>query len=252
MLLGVSDRELPTMRDAWEAHAAEWAAWARTPGHDHFFWNYNLPRFLEIVPPPGRLTLDVGGGEGRLGRVLAGLGHRVVAIDASPTLARLATTNTHPVPTAIGDAAALPVANGAADLAIAFMSLQDVDDLPGAVVELGRAVRVGGMFCMAILHPLSTIGEFADDGDDAQYVVSHSYGEPRRFVDSVERDGLTMEFHSMHRPLAAYTEALRDAGFVIDVLREPVPDARAIAQFPRLARQARVPWFLHLGALRTS
>lgn len=32
---------------------------------------------------PGRLTVDVGCGEGRLGRVLVGSGHRVVGFDAN-------------------------------------------------------------------------------------------------------------------------------------------------------------------------
>jgi hypothetical protein len=74
-------------------------------------------------------------------------------------------------------------------------------------------------------------------------------GRPRRFGDRVERDGLTMEFHSMHRPLETYTDALHASRFTVDVLREPVPDADA--RYPRLAREVRVPWYLHLRATRT-
>jgi len=240
------------MRAAWETHSREWAAWARTPGHDHFFWHYNLPRFLEILPPAGALTLDVGCGEGRVARVLSELGHHVVALDASTTLATLAAAHEdHPVATVVADAVALPLPDGVADRAVAFMSLQDVDDLTGAVDELGRVLQPGGILCMAILHPLTTVGDFADESLDADFVVTHQYREPRRFVDQVERDGLTMEFHSIHRPLEAYTEALHDAGFVIDTLREPVPETAAIAEFPRLARQDRIPWYLHLRATRS-
>jgi SAM-dependent methyltransferase len=239
------------MRAAWETHAGDWAAWARTPGHDHFFWNYNLPRFLQILPPPGELTLDVGCGEGRVARALTRLGHRVVALDASTTLASLAATHEeHPVPAAVADAVALPLPTAVADRAVAFMSLQDVDDLTGTVDELGRVLRPGGILCVAILHPLTTVGEFADESLDADFVVMHPYREARRFVDQIERDGLAMEFHSIHRPLEAYIDALHDAGFAIDVVREPVPDAPAIAEFPRLARQVRIPWYLHLRATR--
>ena len=240
------------MREAWEEHAAEWAAWARAPGHDHFFWNYNLPRFLEILPPPGELTLDIGCGEGRVARTLTELGHQVVALDGSPTLARYAAGHEQqPLVTAVADAVALPLPDAVADRAIAFMSLQDVDDLSGAVDELGRVLRPGAVLCVAILHPVSTAGEYADDAIDANFVLEHPYPEPRRFVDQIERDGLRMEFHSIHRPLATYTDALHDAGFVIDLLREPVPDALAIARFPRLARQNLVPWYLHVRAIRT-
>jgi ubiquinone/menaquinone biosynthesis C-methylase UbiE len=32
------------------------------------------PHFLELVPPPGELTLDIGCGEGRMARALAAEG----------------------------------------------------------------------------------------------------------------------------------------------------------------------------------
>jgi 2-polyprenyl-3-methyl-5-hydroxy-6-metoxy-1,4-benzoquinol methylase len=84
----VTERNLPFSGDvsqAWEDHAAEWLAWARAPGHDSY-WQFHRDQFLEIVPPPGRLTVDLGCGEGRLSGDLSRLGHRVVGIDASPTL----------------------------------------------------------------------------------------------------------------------------------------------------------------------
>jgi SAM-dependent methyltransferase len=246
----VTDHSLPSLGAAWEANALDWAAWARTPDHDHFFWHYNLPRFLEIVPAPGALTLDVGCGEGRLARVLTGLGHRVVGLDSSPTLVGLAATHDQAVAAVNADAMALPLAVSVADQAIAFMSLLDIDDLTGAVHVLGRVLVPGGVLCLATLHPISTVGDFADDSLDADFVVRHVYRQPRRYRDDIERDGLRMQFHSIHRPLEAYADALHDAGFLIELLREPVPDADAIARFPRLARQHRIPWYLHVRAIR--
>src|ERR1700712_2747075 len=74
-----------TLSEAWEAHARDWITWVRKPGHDSYD-RYHRDQFLPLLPPPGRRTLDVGCGEGRLTRHLASLGHRVVGIDASPTL----------------------------------------------------------------------------------------------------------------------------------------------------------------------
>jgi SAM-dependent methyltransferase len=238
------------LREEWEAQALAWAAWARTPGHDHFFWRYNLPRFLEIVPAAGELTLDIGCGEGRVARALCGRGHRVLAIDASPTLAGLAATHDDAQTALVADAAALPVRDACADQAVAFMSLQDVDDLDGAVRAVGRALRPGGQLCLAILHPLSTAGSFADEAPDSPFVITDPYPQARPIVDAVERDGLAMVFHSMHRPLDAYTGALHDAGFVIEVLRESVPDREYVREHPRLQRQTRIPWYVHLRAVR--
>ncbi len=76
------------MRRGWESEALNWARFSRTPGHDHAHDELNLPALLELLPAPGRRTLDLGCGEGRLGRVLQSLGHRVVGIDASATMVR--------------------------------------------------------------------------------------------------------------------------------------------------------------------
>ena len=46
--------------------------------------------FLACCRLPGRLTVDMGCGEGRLGRVLAGAGHRVVGCDAAFAMVKAA------------------------------------------------------------------------------------------------------------------------------------------------------------------
>lgn len=58
-----------------------------------------------------------------------------------------------------------------------------------------------------------------------------------------------MEFVSEHRPLQVYASACRDAGLLIEDLREPaVPDEAVRA--PRQRRWQRVPLFLYLRAIR--
>lgn len=53
------------LREAWESEAANWVAWARKPGHDSY-WTFHRDAFLELLPAPRGLTLDIGCGEGRL------------------------------------------------------------------------------------------------------------------------------------------------------------------------------------------
>jgi hypothetical protein len=50
------------LREPWETHAAQWIEWARGAGHDSY-WSFRRDQFLQIVPPPGRQTIDIGCGE---------------------------------------------------------------------------------------------------------------------------------------------------------------------------------------------
>ena len=76
----------------WEEHAAEFIAWAREPGHDSY-WQYHRDQFLELLPPAGHQTLDLGCGEGRLARDLKALGHEVALADSGMLVERLRETD---------------------------------------------------------------------------------------------------------------------------------------------------------------
>jgi SAM-dependent methyltransferase len=235
------------LRDAWDRHAEEWIAWARAPGHDSY-WRFHRDAFLTLVPRPGRLTIDIGCGEGRLGRDLAHLGHRVVGIDPSSVMVFAAAA--HPEshgPLIVADAAFLPLSDAAADCIVAFMSLQDVDAMEPALSESARVLASGGCLVIAVTHPLNTAGKFAPPGADEatrRFLIEGSYFERRAVTDTCERDGYTMTFHSEHRSLQAYIDALADVGFVIERLRE-------VGEPNPADKWHRIPLFLHLRALRT-
>src|SRR5216683_5778127 len=118
-------------REHWEAQAANWAEWARTPGFDSY-WNYG-PRFFELLRRAGLRTLDLGCGEGRVSRDLGARGHTVTGLDASASLLRLARQADPDGCYVLADASFLPFAPEAFDLVVAYNSLMDVDDMPGAV-----------------------------------------------------------------------------------------------------------------------
>jgi SAM-dependent methyltransferase len=206
-------------------------------------------QFLQIVPPPGRRTVDVGCGEGRLSRHLKNLGHDVVGVDASPSLVAAAREFDPSMDIRLADAAALPLDDASADLAIAFMSLQDVDAMHAAIREIARILQPGGRLCLAIVHPVNSAGRFETSDADAPFVIKGNYLSAFAYADTVERDGLTMTFHSQHRPIESYFLALDEAGMLIGALREPrVPDHAINSDGGR--RWQRVPLFLHLRALR--
>jgi SAM-dependent methyltransferase len=243
----VADSEGETLRAAWDAVADDWVRWARTPGHDSY-WRFHRAQFLPIVPAPGRRTLDLGCGEGRLSRDLAALGHRVVAVDGSSRMISAASATDPSIEYYVADAASLPLGSASVDLVVAFMSLQDVDDLAGAISECARVLESGGRLCVAIVHPLQSAGRFERDDDTSPFVIDGSYLDERRTRDDVGRDELVMTFHSQHRPLQSYADALATAGFMIELLREHGMPNWSI-NTPREQRWRRIPMFLHCRAV---
>ena len=236
------------MRQGWDDEAQNWAAFARTPGHDRAHENINLPALLDLLPPAGRRTLDLACGEGRITRMLRSRGHRVAGIDASPAMARMTAGQDSLV--LVGDAARLPLADGAVDLVVAYMCLHDIDDMPRAVAEVSRVLAPSGRLCLAIPHPVSSAGTFTQREPDAPFVISGSYLDPapRRMV--VERGGIRLTFHSEHRPIEAYMRALEAAGLLTETLREVRAPDEVTALDPAGRRWQRIPMFLHLRAIK--
>jgi SAM-dependent methyltransferase len=238
-----------SLSEAWERNAADWIRWARAPGHDSY-WRFHRDQFFQLVPPPGRLTLDLGCGEGRVSRDLSARGHRVVGIDASPALIESARTAHPGGDYRCLDAAKLPLADGACDLGIAFMSLHDMDDPESAIAEMSRVLDARGCACIAIVHPLNSAGKFVAESAASPFVVAGTYLGEFRYTDQVSRDGLDMAFHSRHRSLETYSRMLEAAGFYIETIREPAEPAGAAAAelSERAKRWQRIPLFMHLRA----
>jgi len=175
------------LSDGWETQAGQWIQWARTPGHDSY-WRFHRDQFLHLLPPPGRQTVDIGCGEGRLARDLKELGHRIVGIDSSPSLIAAAREFDSSIDFRLADAAALPLEDGSVDLAVAFMSLQDIDDVAAAVCESARVLESGGRLCVAIVHPINSAGCFEQARVAADFVIKGDYLRAFQYADRVEGD----------------------------------------------------------------
>ena len=227
----------------WETEAANWIAWTRKPGHDAY-WSYR-DAFFELVPPPGRRTLELGCGEGRVCRDLAAHGHRVIGLDSAPTLLAAAREADPDGEYVLADAAAAPFGDGEFDLVVAYNSLMDIDDMPGAVREAARVLEPGGRFCVSVTHPTMDAGRFESRAPDAPFSITGSYFGRRKFEATFARAGLEVTFRGWCYPLEDYARALEDAGFVIEALREP----RDPGEDPR---HARIPMFLWLRAFKVN
>jgi SAM-dependent methyltransferase len=226
----------------WEREADNWIAWVRRPGHDAY-WYYRDAFFDEIVPLPGRATLEIGCGEGRVARDLAERGHQVTAIDAAPTMVRAAQEADPGGTYVLGDAAALPFDDASFDVVVSYNSLMDVDDMPGSVCEAGRVLEGGGRFCVSVTHPFMDAGSFESREPDARFVVDGSYMGKRRFEGTFERAGLTITFRGWCYALSDYWRAFEEAGLLVERLREPTHTLED-------PRHDRIPLFLYVRLVK--
>ena len=201
----------------WEGEAENWVRWVRRPGPA--YWYYRASFLDEILPPPGRQTLEMGCGEGRVARDLAGRKHHVIGIDSSPTLLRYAREADPQGTYELADAASLPFADSSFDLVVAYNSLMDFSDMPGAVREAARVLEPAGRLCVSVTHPVNDAGLFESTEPDAPFVICGSYFGRRPFEGHFERDGLQMTFRGWMYSLEDYWRALEAAGFVVERLR---------------------------------
>ena len=96
------------------------------------------------------LALDLGCHGGQLGSVLAGRGGigRLVQCDLSPAMVATAVSGG---PGLVVDEEALPFADGQFDLIMSVLSLHWVNDLPGCLSQIRRALKPDGLFLCAML-----------------------------------------------------------------------------------------------------
>jgi SAM-dependent methyltransferase len=231
-------------RAHWSRIAAQWVAWARAPKHDEF-WAYR-DSLIAFVGRGNAEALDVGCGEGRISRVLKESGYRVIATDPVKAFVLAAKQAGSADAYTVAAAASLPFGDEIFDLAIAYNVLMDVEDVPTALREIRRVMRLSGTLVISIVHPFVDSGCFSGPEPDAPFVLRNSYFGRKRFETVDERNGMRMHFAGWSQPLENYMVALEDAGFTVTALREPIPELNAVVT--DLRRWTRIPLFLWLKA----
>ena len=232
------------MAGEWDEETENWLRWARTPGFDAY-WYYRDAFFDSVLPARAGRTLEVGCGEGRVARDLVERGHQVTAIDSAGGLVRHARDADAASSYLVAAGARIPIRSDCLDLVVAYNALQVVADMHGTVQECARVLRQGGHLCFCVAHPVTDMGRWIDGTDPPNFTVRSRYFESVRVEDTVERDGLRMTFRGWTYTLEDYALALNDAGFAIELIREPTPTSDS-----RFQRWLELPLFMNVRAVR--
>jgi len=92
------------------------------------------------------LAVDLGSPTDAVRRELAGVVDTVIAVAGA-----LEDVRTHAGPRIVADEEALPFAGASLDLVVSALALQSVNDLPGTLVQVRRALKSDGYFLAALL-----------------------------------------------------------------------------------------------------
>ena len=246
----------------WDTVARTWTETVRKGGDINREVVTGPAMFRMLGSVKGKRVLDLGCGEGYNARILARQGAKVVGIDASREMIRLAREKEREEPLGIeyrvADAARLPMLeDGSFDIVVAFMSLMDIPDLDGVLREVSRVLKKGGRFLFSITHPCFV--RFRDDlgwekdekGRKLCYRVDDYFDEgPKEFAFTLGcgRVTLPVKMINFHRTLTTYFRALHNAGLAVIRLEEPRPSREALSRYPELEDLLRIPNFMVVEA----
>ena len=197
---------------------------------------YDRPAVLHLLGDvAGLRVLDAGCGPGFYAAELVARGAEVVGFDASPDMVRLAERRVGPGGTFRAHDLGRPLDwldDEVFDAALLALVIHHVDDRLGALRELYRVLRPGGVLVVSTHHPTSD-----------WIRLGGSYFTTEK-LDELWHDG-EWRVRYWRQPLTATCDELADAGFLIERVLEPRPVPEMADRFPDdYAKLLREPGFI--------
>jgi 2-polyprenyl-6-hydroxyphenyl methylase / 3-demethylubiquinone-9 3-methyltransferase len=162
--------------------AGEW--WRPGGGFELLHWLAEARAALvPAAERAGAVLLDAGCGGGVLAPYVRRLGYRHVGVDVRR--AGLEQAAARGVAALTGDVTALPLATGCADVVVAGELLEHVADMPGAVAELCRVLRPGGLLVLDTVNDTALCRFVTVTAGEALGIAPAGLHDPALFVDPV-------------------------------------------------------------------
>lgn len=205
---------------------------------------YDRPAILRLAGDVrGKRVLELGCAAGGLTTQLIDRGANVVGLDREPRLIERAKRRVGArADLLVGDLnePLTSVQTASVDLALASLVLHYIQDWTPLLGELHRVLKRDGAFVCSVHHPITGWG-LSDRTD---------YHRTELIREDWDWGGVSVTAQMYRRPLSAIFQALRAAGFAIDVVDEPLPVADAEGDPRVLDVLATKPVFLYVRAIR--
>ena len=229
-----------TLRTQWTEAAQDWI------GQDQAERTGMLDSWMldALGDVRGKSVLDIGCGEGRFSRVLAGLGAEVTGLDLTkPLVERARSLAVGGDSYVVGDAETLDgIADESFNLAVSYIVLVDLLDYRASIEAAFRVLKPGGRFVVSNVHPMrsSVPHGWINQGNRKLFYALDNYWDegPREFP------WWGKNFVNMHRTLSSHVNAFVDAGFALEGVEEPTPSEEQLVENPHFDDEFRAPNFI--------
>jgi ubiquinone/menaquinone biosynthesis C-methylase UbiE len=257
----------------WNEASKSWADFVQG-GKDYYREEMNNPATFRMVGNiRGKHVLDLACGEGYNTRILAKMGARVIGVDFSEQMIKLARQREKQdrlgIKYYVSDAADLrEFESKRFDVVTCFMALMDIELYEDAISEVARVLRKNGRFVFSITHPCFEFGVTVGGEPTAKWKYEEGtenaaekkalHLEIKRYFGIIKYEvtwdmkRLVEPFQttSFHRTLTDYFQALYKNGFVVTRLNEPKPTSKGVSANPSLRKHTLIPHSVIIEAIR--
>jgi ubiquinone/menaquinone biosynthesis C-methylase UbiE len=187
------------------------------------YWNdqIDIPAITKLLKKElkGKRVLDLGCGSGIFARRLVAKGARVVGIDNSQTMIKLAISRLPKVKFITGDARKLPFQSGAFDITVSNLFIHYTKDLLPLFREINRVLEDDGEFVFSFHHPTAEVTRYRTIKERITAELMPYYNRNSYKWKMAKK----MVLISHHHTFEDIFKALNKSGFLVAELSEPRP-----------------------------